>query len=193
MKLTSRTAQRVGAVAGAIGAAILIPAVALAAPGRPAHPAHPAATAAPKCTTSNLRVWVGVPGDGSAGSVQFQLELSNISSHDCTLLGYPGVSATNVGGGQLGSAAGRVSSHPAKQIVLGPAGTAHVELAITDVGNFSASACHPVNAADLKIFPPNDFTAARIPFSFRACSKRGPVYLHVSASIPGTGIPGFSS
>jgi hypothetical protein len=184
------TIQRIGAVAGAIGAAILIPAVALAAPGRPAHSAHTTATAVPKCTTGDLRVWVGIPGDGS---VQFQLELSNISSHDCTLLGYPGVSATNVGGGQLGSAAGRVSSHPVKQIVLGPAGTAHVELSITDVGNFPAGACHPVTAANLKVFPPNDFTATRIPFSFGACSKRGPVYLHITAAIPGTGIPGFSS
>lgn len=188
MKLTI---QRIGAVAGAIGAAVLIPAVALAAPGHPAHPARTAAT--PKCTTSNLRVWAGIPGDGSAGSVQYQLELSNISSHTCTLLGYPGVSATNAGGGQVGSASGRVSSHPARQVVLGPGGTAHVELGITDVGNFSAGACHPVTAAGLKVFPPNDFTAARIPFSFRACSKRGPVYLHVSATIPGTGIPGFSS
>jgi len=197
MKLT---APRIGAVAGAIGAAILIPAVALAAPGHPAHPATDAATsstarttAVPKCTTSSLRVWVGVPGDGAAGSVSYQLELSNISRRDCTLLGYPGVSATSTGGGQLGSAAGRVRSHPVTSIVLGPGGTAHVELGITDVSNFPAGACHPVTAAGLKVFPPNDFTAARFPFSFRACSKRGPVYLHVTAAIPGTGIPGFSS
>ena len=200
MSLTSRTARRVGAVAGAIGAAILIPAVALAAPGHPA--AHTTSTAStadsatrvlPKCTTSNLRVWVGVPGDGSAGAVHFQLELSNISARACTLLGYPGVSAAAARGGQLGRAASRDASHPVTEVVLGPGGTAHVELGVTDVGVFSRSACHPVTAGALKVFPPNDFTAARFPFSFRACARRGPVYLHVSSVIPGTGIPGFSS
>jgi hypothetical protein len=200
MNLTSRTARRVGAVAGAVGAAILIPAVALAAPGHPAaHTASTASTAdaataaTPKCTTSNLRVWAGVPGDGSAGAVHFQLELSNISRRDCTLLGYPGVSATAARGGQLGRAASRDTSHPATEVVLGPGGTAHVELGVTDVSVFSRGACHPVTAGGLKVFPPNDFTAARFPFSFRACARRGPVYLHVSRVIPGTGIPGFSN
>ena len=197
MNLTSRTARRVSAVAGAIGAAILIPAVALAAPGHPAartaSTSDAAARALPKCTTSNLRVWVGVPGDGSAGAVHFQLELSNISARSCTLLGYPGVSATAAHGGQLGRAASRDASHPVTEVVLGPGGTAHVELGVTDVSVFSSGACHPVSAAGLKVFPPNDFTAARFAFSFRACARRGPVYLHVSAVIPGTGIPGFSS
>ena len=203
MNLTSRTARRVSAVAGAVGAAILIPAVALAAPGHPAaHTASTASTAStadagtaapPKCTTSNLRVWAGVPGDGSAGSVQFQLELSNISARACTLLGYPGVSATAGHGGQVGRAASRVASHPVTQVVLGPGGTAHAELRVTDVGVFSRGACHPVTADGLKVFPPNDFTAARFPFSFRACARRGPVFLHVSSVIPGTGIPGFSN
>jgi Protein of unknown function (DUF4232) len=200
MSLTSRTARRVSAVAGAIGAAILIPAVALAAPGHPA--ARTASTTStrdaatrvlPKCTTSSLRVWVGVPGDGSAGAVHFQLELSNISARDCTLRGYPGVSATTARGGQLGRAASRDTSHPVTEVVLGPGGTAHVELGVTDVGVFSRGACRPVTAGGLKVFPPNDFTAARFPFSFRACARRGPVYLHVSSVIPGTGIPGFSS
>jgi len=31
----------------------------------------------------------------------------------------------------------------------------------------------------------------RFPFSFRGCAKRGPVYLHVSTTIAGTGIPGY--
>jgi hypothetical protein len=200
MNLTSRTARRVSAVAGAIGAAIAIPTVALAAPGHPAHSSAAGAAdsisahaALPKCTTANLRVWAGVPGDGSAGAVGYQLELSNISRHDCTLLGFPGVSATGAGGGQLGSAASRVGSHRVTQVVLGPGGTAHVELGVTDVSVFSSGACHPVSASGLKVFPPNDFTAARFAFSFRACARRGPVYLHVSAVIPGTGIPGFSN
>ena len=198
MKLTGRTARRASAVTGAICAAILIPAVALAAPATPARTATPGGTArtgaaaVPKCTTANLSAWIGIPGDGSAGAIQYQLELSNISARACALSGYPGVSAFGPHG-QLGSAASRNPSHPVTTVVLRHGGTAHVELAITDVGVFSRGACHPVTAEGLKVFPPNDFIAVRIPFSFRACSQRGPVYLHVSAAVAGTGIPGFSS
>jgi hypothetical protein len=47
-------------------------------------------------------------------------------------------------------------------------------------------------ANELRVFAPNDFQAHVIPFSFPACQKAGPVYLHVSRMIAGTGIPGFS-
>jgi hypothetical protein len=188
MKLSSRTARRVAAIAAAICAAIGVPAVALAAPGHPA-----AAARAPGCSVADLRAWVGIPADGSAGSFTYQLELSNVSGHACTLLGFPGVSATGAHGSQLGSAAVRNHSHPARLVTLGRGATAHVELAITDVSNFPASACHPVTATGLRVFPPNDRRSESIPISFRACQKRGPKYLSVTTTIAGTGIPAFSS
>ena len=58
---------------------------------------------------------------------------------------------------------------------------------------FSPGTCHPVTADGLKVFPPNDFTSLLFPFSFRACGTRGPVFLHVTTVIAGTGIPLFSS
>lgn len=192
MKLSSTAARRTVAVASAVCAAVLVPAVALASPARPAAGQASRAAAPAKCLTSQLRVWVGVPGNGAAGSTNYQLELSNISGRACTLLGYPGLSAFGPHG-QLGSAAVRSSTHPLTLITLHTGGTAHVELQITDVGVFSKSACRPVTALGLQVFPPNDFTAQRFPFSFRACSKRGPAYLHVTAAVSGTGIPGFSS
>jgi hypothetical protein len=189
MNLTSRTWRRVGVVASAISAAVLVPAVALAAPG---HAGPAARTAAPpKCTSSQLRVWLGVPGDGAAGSTQYQLELSDISSRSCTVFGFPGVSAFGPHG-QLGSAAGR-SGGGSRLITLHTGATVHVELSIADVGNFTRSVCRPVTADGLQVFPPNDTVSQRVPFPFAACSKRGPVYLHISTSVTGTGIPGFSS
>lgn len=187
MKLTSRTARRVSAIAGAICAAILLPAVALAAPSRPAHTA-----AAPKCAASDLRAWVGVPGEGSAGHINYQLELSNISHHACSLRGFPGVSALGARR-QLGSAAQRNPSHPVRTVTLARGATAHVELLLTNVSVFSSGACHPTTASELKVFAPNDFKANLISFSFRACAKRGPVFLHVSTVLAGTGIPFFST
>lgn len=194
MKITRYAGRRVVTVVAAIGAAIAIPAVALAAPGHAAHPARGARTAsAPRCTASQLSVWVGVPGDASAGAVHYQLELSNISHQTCTLFGFPGVSAYGPGGHQLGSAAARVHSHPSVLITIGRGATAHVELGVTDVGVFAPSACHPVTAAGLRVFAPNNFRSEQVPLSFRACSKRGPIFLHVSATIAGTGVPGFST
>lgn len=190
MKLNSRTARRIGAATAAACAAILIPAVALAAPGRPA--AATRATASP-CSAADLVVWAGVPGGGAAGSVTYQLELSNTSSHACSLYGYPGVSAVGTHGNQLGSAAIRNPSHPVRLVTLGRGATSHVELRITDVANYPSATCHPVTANGLRVYPPNDRRAQYVPLPFRACQKSGPKFLAVSTTIAGTGIPLFSS
>jgi uncharacterized protein DUF4232 len=188
MKVISRTARR-AAVATAACAAVLTPAAALAAP------THPAAqhAAAPKCGVSDLRVWLGIPGDGAAGSVFYQLEMSNVSNHTCTLFGFPGVSAVGMGGGQLGSPAVRDAGDPEKLVTLGHGATAHVLLRIVNVGAFPPAQCHPVSAIGLKVFPPNDTGSATVPFSFQACKTKGPKFLGVRATVSGTGIPGFSS
>ena len=123
----------------------------------------------------------------------YELEISNVSARTCTLLGYPGVSATGAGGAQLGSPARRNSSHPARLITLGRGATAHVILGIADVSAFPAAACHPVTATGLRVFAPNDFRAQVIDFSFKACQKAGPQFLSVSPAVAGTGIPLFSS
>lgn len=56
-------------VAGIACAAILTPATALAAPAHPA--ARTAAT--PACATSDLRAWLGIPGEGALGTTAYQL------------------------------------------------------------------------------------------------------------------------
>ena len=109
MKPTTRAARRGLAALALTCAAVVIPTAALAASGSPAKPALAARAAAaltPRCGTGALTAWLGIPGDGYAGGVNYQLELSNTSAHTCTLYGYPGVSALGPGGHQLGSAAG---------------------------------------------------------------------------------------
>src|SRR5713226_6886180 len=101
MNLTTGAARRVVAAAAMTCAAILIPAIALAAP-RSAAAARAAVT--PTCGAADLTAWLGIPGDGAAGSIYYELELSNTSSHACTLFGFPGVSAIDAHGHQLGSA-----------------------------------------------------------------------------------------
>jgi hypothetical protein len=189
MKLTSARVRRAIAVTSIASAAILLPAVALASSaGRTA-----ASESAPvhRCIVGQLTDWLGTPGDGAAGSVYYDLELSNTSRSTCTLFGFPGVSANN-GGRQLGSAAGRDHSRPSRLITLRPGGTSHVILQITDVGVYSPTACKPVRAQDLRVYAPGDFSSIELPFQggFGACIRRGPVYLHVTPVIAGAGIPG---
>jgi len=205
MQFTTRAVRRgLGALA-ITSAAVLVPTVALAAPGgraavsrpavdagRPAAATQPAAAVAPRCATSALTVWLGIPGDGAAGSTYFQLELSNTSARTCTLYGFPGVSAVGPGGHQLGRAAARDHADATHLVTLRPGATAHVLLRIVDVANFPAASCDPANAVALRVFPPNDFRSAEVPFSFRACRKSGPVFLDVRTTVGGAGIPGFS-
>ena len=141
------------------------------------------------CSTSRLEVWLGVgEGGAAAGSTYYPLEFTNTSSRNCRLFGFPGVSA--VANGQLGSPARRNRAHPTQTITLLPGATAHTVLQIVDVGNFSPSKCKPADASDLRVYPPGQFSAAEIPFGFRACSAKGPIFLSVEPIQPGIGIPG---
>ena len=198
MQFTTRAVRRGLAAFAITGAAVLVPTVALAAPGGPAAPirpaaaVQPAASAAPRCATGALTVWLGIPGDGTAGSTFFQLELSNTSGRACTLYGFPGVSAIGPGGHQLGRAAARDHADPVRLVTLRRGATAHVLLRIVDVANFPAASCDPASAVALRVYPPNDRRPVQVPFSFQACRKSGPVFLDVRTTVGGAGIPGFS-
>ncbi|MGI8448502.1 MAG: DUF4232 domain-containing protein, partial [Streptosporangiaceae bacterium] len=93
---------------------------------------------------------------------------------------------------QLGSAAGRDHAHPNRLITLGRGATAHAELQITDVANFPPSTCGETSAVALRVYPPGATRSLEVPFTFQACGKSGPVYLHIGTTVGGTGIPGFS-
>ncbi len=196
MKPTTRAARRGLAALAVTAAAVVIPTTALAASGSPARPARAARAGAaaipPRCGTGALTAWLGIPGDGYAGGAYYQLELSNTSAHACTLYGYPGVSALAPGGHQLGRAAGRGPASANRLVTLGRGATAHVLLQITDVANFPPSSCGQTTAVALRVYPPGATRSLEVPFTFQACGKSGPVYLHVGTTVGGTGIPGFS-
>jgi Protein of unknown function (DUF4232) len=189
MTLTSRL-RRIVTAASIATAAVLLPTVALASATGSATAAKTAT--AHRCYQAGLRAWLGVPGSGAAGSTFYELELSNVSGQTCTLYGYPGVSALINGQQQVGSAAARSASHPKTLVTLTPGATAHVILQISNVSAFTPAACQPVTATALRVYPPGAYAALQIPFTFSACSRAGPVYLHVSTTIQGTGIPGYS-
>src|SRR5262249_22502552 len=107
-------------------------------------------------------------------------ELTNLSGHACTLRGYPGVSAIDLGGRQLGSAAGRNPMRPARTVTLAPGESAAAVLQIADAYNYPPATCRRTTAAGLRVYPPGETRARTVPFPFGACSRAGPVYLHVT-------------
>lgn len=168
-----------------VRACLAAPAVlGLALAGSAAVSVGPAAAGGvPGCTTGGLVIWLDTQGSGTAGAVYYRVELTNLSGHACTLSGYPRVAAVDLAARQLGSGSGRfVSRKP--QVTLARRATASFVLEIVDVGNFSASACRPVTAAGLRVFPPHRDASKVIPFPFGACSRAGTGYLWAQAVQP---------
>lgn len=181
-RLGGRIGRRLAAGLGLATAAILLPTAALAASA--GGPAGHRAVA--PCTAPQTRVWYGEPGDGAAGHIFFQLQFSNIGHSACSLFGYPGVSAVDIHGHQVGNAA--THSGAKLHVTLAPGATAHVVLAVTQ----AAFVCsHPVKAALLKVFPPGQRHAQLVGFASQGCP--GKSVLHVDAVHPRAGIPGFST
>ena len=152
--------------------------------------ASAAPDATPVCATANLAVWVDISqGSGAAGTISYPLDFTNTGSRACTLSGYPGVSATNASGGQIGRAAARNPLFKAKTVTIPAGGSAHAYLFWTEIGNFTASGCKPTTASLLKVFPPNKKSAALGFFSLQGCRATAPLYtyLHVSTIQSGVG------
>jgi uncharacterized protein DUF4232 len=176
MQSVSRSRRRLIATTAGIAsiAAIAIPVSSAAGSGR-------AAASPPPCSNIGTVAWLNTNSNAGAGSVFFKLQFTNLSGRRCTLRGFPGVSAVDTQGHQLGRAASRDTGTPVRSITLSNGVTARAALRIVQVGNFPASTCRPVTAAGLRVFPPNQGGAKFIPFPFRACSRSGPVYLSVKA------------
>jgi hypothetical protein len=175
MKLTLQTKHRVAAPVAIACAAMLWPVSAIAASAAPAG----ARAVAPACETPGLVMWLDTNGSGAAGSTAYKLHFTNLSGHRCTLNGFPFVLGIGLSGHQLGRRASFDRSRPPHVVSIAAGATATAILTIKEVGDFTASACRPVTAAGLRVFPPNQTRAKTIPFPFGACSRRGPVYMTV--------------
>jgi hypothetical protein len=181
MKLTRR-AGLVGITLSA--AAILATTATLATTAASAAPTTPAIH---RCTSGNTRVWLGSPGDGFAGGIAWQIEISNIGHHACTLFGYPGVSVVNGSGHQVGlpaAHAGHVTT-----VTIQPGGTSHVVLIVHDAGIVCPG--HEVHGSSLRVFAPNQFNSELTPLSVAVCRHK--VNMDVDAVHPNAGIPGFTA
>ena len=187
--LPTTAARRVVAVAAAVIAGLAISTAAYAATSSPGA-ARTLAAPIPKCTASDLGVWIALgQGNGALGTIYYPLEFTNLSRHTCYLFGYPGVSALDHSGRQLGSPAQWGSLAGAHIVNLAPGATAHTLLGYHDAVVTTEPGCDPVNsAAYLRIYPPGQRSATFAAFSFEACSHAGPIWMSIIEPItPGVG------
>lgn len=172
-------------VTAAFGLAAVTVTAASAASAASPRAARTAAT--PACAASGIDVWLNTQGNGTAGSIVYNLELTNLSGKTCTLKGFPAVSGLDLEHKALGSPASHNTSSPPALVTLAKGANAHALLQIVIVQNFPASSCHPVTAAGLGVVVPGGSASAFVPFPFGACSKTGDRYLSIGSIEKGLG------
>ena len=188
-----KTARRVVAVIAATSVAGLLAASAAFAASSPrtvlTSDTVRATAAVPACTAGDLGAWVAVTqGNGAAGSIYYPLQFTNLSHHACAMRGFPGVSAIDRNGHQLGSPARWGHVVPVRTVVLAPGATAHTILQWSDAEVSTAPGCHPTfSAFELRIYPPGQYSATYAAFDLETCSHAGPVYMSVEPVLPGVG------
>ncbi len=142
----------------------------------------------PTCKHAATETWLGLgEGGGTAGTIYYPLEFSNIGRQACSLNGYPGVSGITVTGKPVGKPADRNNSAHGT-VVLAPGATAHAILGIHAAGAICSKS---VNAAGLRVYAPGQTGSETVPFGFPACA--GPSVMTVGPVRAGTGIPGYTT
>lgn len=132
------------------------------------------ASSAPPCKTSGTDIWFEPDiGGGTAGSVFYRFQLTNLSGHRCTLKGYPKVFAANLAGHRFGSAAAHEATGAPHTVSLAVGESASALVRVVEAGNFSPSDCNPRMAAGFRVSPPGQTASRFVPFPFEACAKPG--------------------
>ena len=147
-----------------------------------ALPAGASAATTPACRTGQLVSFVS-GSNGTAGSIVYTLRFDNLGP-TCTLTGYPGVSAVNLKGKQLGKPAGKSGGAGHTVRLAGPHdgtwGSTTTQVQIVEAGNFPTAKCEPALAAGLRVYPPNQTAALAVPLPFEACTT-GQSFMSVKA------------
>jgi hypothetical protein len=124
------------------------------------------------CSTDALAASLAEPS-GAAGTTYYQLRLKNVSTHSCTVYGYPGVSLVkSATGPQIGRSATRQPGTETT-LTLQPGQFAEATLGIEVAQNYSASTCQPTKAGGVLVYPPNQRAALFIAASgLYGCASR---------------------
>lgn len=130
--------------------------------------ARTADRATARCHTSELRARVGGVDPG-AGQRNFPVVLTNVSSHACTLYGYPGAAFVDASGKQLGPDPKR-SPGDAVRVALEPGESAWAGLRYSAPGVSGARTATP---AALLVTPPDERDSLKVPWTAGAVPVAG--------------------
>jgi len=148
------------------------------------------------CSTTALRITVDdSQAQGGAGNSYYPLNFTNTAGSACAMYGSPGVSfaaSPTAAGQQIGAAALRSDAFANTAVRLAPGQTAHAWLKVAVAANFPSSACRPVTAHWLRIYPPGETVAGYVSHTFSACSSASAVLLTVLPVRAGQGVAGVT-
>jgi hypothetical protein len=152
-----------------------------------------AAAAVASCRAASTEVWAPVEGAGTAGTIYYELEFSNVGHHTCTLRGYPSVWAITQGGVKIGVPA--MHRGVPRMVTLRPGETAHAVLGVTTTG--AVCGTQGAMGTGLRVVPPGQ-TLPKTPgerdevehFPLQVCTSQSS--MHVFPVHAGTGIPNYT-
>ena len=127
---------------------------------RPSNPKGGHAATAGECSSDELSAKLTFGSGSGAGSSYPYLVLTNTGSRSCTVRGYAGVSLL-AKGKQIGAAATMDSSVSPTTVRLQPGQSAELRIVHADL--FDSSACSPITADTLMVYPPDQTKALTIP------------------------------
>ena len=191
MNALSHAARRLAIGTAVACVAIVVPA-ALAASADQAAPVHRAVAAAVRpCANAHPAlpggafVWSANPGDGFAGGVAYELEITNVGTRACSLRGVPAVAAV-LSNGHLAGGKPVPGSSKGPLVVLAPRATAHVGLTV----NIAGAICARPVTGDIVIYLPSQRKSQPAYMTALVCrGLPGGGVLRVSSIAAGTGIP----
>jgi hypothetical protein len=134
----------------------------------------PQTSTSTRCIAAQLQINVS-PGTSAAGHIGLIIVFTNTSARACTMYGYPGVSfVTGPTGSQINDPAQRSPAQGSPTLVpLPPGGKAHASLLLVNVANYPTNTCKPVQAAGLRVYPPDDTTALYTSSPQQICTTNG--------------------
>jgi hypothetical protein len=160
--------------------------------------AHRTSATAPTraCQSAALKVTVDTSqAGGAAGSMYYPVNFTNTSDTPCGLFGYPGMSfvtAAGSAGRQIGAAAQQNPAFGKLSVRLPAGGAAHAWLQVAQAGNYPASACQPVTAHWLRVYPPGNTAASYVDVSLSACASPSAALLTVMPVRSGHSVRGVT-
>jgi Domain of unknown function (DUF4232) len=128
-------------------------------------PARGNSTKTPYCAANDLGIHLETTR-GAAGSEYRDFGFVNVTSHDCKLYGYPGVSGVTAGGAVVDFKVGHRGSQPEHTVTVAPGSLASFSLATGEVG----PSCK--TTTKLRFIPPNDYRYEQIRLRLRVCGSR---------------------